>query len=162
MEAFTLTDGTPRAHLDVRFRSCWEVIDDTRDYLAQALGRAIADPARIAQIGVAAHELMENAYRYSSRPEIAIRVEVTGDVVRVITDNRASEAQLAALRREIVELREASDALSHYRRRMLESLDRDDGSGLGLARIQWEAEMALDFQIDGESVRVIASGLLTQ
>ena len=150
------------ARLDVRFDSCWEVIDETRGFLVRALAHAIPDPVRLEQIGIAAHELMENAFRYSTRPEVSIRIESDGATITVTVDNVATSAQVEALRQQIDALRATPDALAYYQQKMLESVERDEGSGLGLARIQWEAEMSLDFEIEGERVRVVATGPIAQ
>jgi hypothetical protein len=37
---------------------------------------------------------------------------------------------------------------------------RAEGSGLGLARVRWEAKMSVDFRVDGNRVAVSARGIV--
>ena len=58
------------------------------------------------------------------------------------------------------EMKAAEDPMEHYCSVMRRNAKRQDGSGLGLARIRAEAEMTLDHEVDDELVTIIARTLV--
>jgi hypothetical protein len=150
------------ARLEVRFAACWEVIEDTRNYLVRALAHAVRSPARLQQIGIAAHELMENAFRYSPATDVTLHILIEEGTIRITAENDATPERIAELCDEIEALCAAQDALAHYQRKMEEAVStpRAEGSGLGLARVRWEAKMSVDFRVDGSRVAVSARGIV--
>jgi hypothetical protein len=150
------------ARLEVRFASCWEVIEDTRNYLVNALAHVVRNQTRLEQIGIAAHELMENAFRYSPATDVALHVLIEDGTIRITAENDSTPERIAELCAEIEALCAAEDALAHYQRKMEEAVNdsRDEGSGLGLARVRWEAKMSVDFRVEGTRVAVSARGIV--
>jgi len=147
------------ATIELRFQSEWGLIDDAREFLQRGMRRAIVDPHLCEKLGIAAHELMENAFRYSPAAEVKIRVEVEAyDTVRIIVENTASPERIASLLEEVAQLGATEDALAYYQQKMQASVHRTaEGSGLGLARVRFEASMWVDVEIVGDLVRVIAT-----
>jgi anti-sigma regulatory factor (Ser/Thr protein kinase) len=162
MQAASDTEVTTRARLGVKFHASWEVIGDTREFFIQALAHEIPDAVRLEQIGIAAHELMENAFRYSPVAEVTISVEVDRGEVRITAENETTPERIADLVQQVAELSAALDPLAHYQQKMLEVVDREEGSGLGLARIRWEAGMRVELEVAGARVRVRAVGVVDE
>ena len=152
----------PRAYVDFHFAPNWELIDPAREFLQKFFAISLKDEQVAGQVGLAAHELMENAIKYSPNDEARVRVEIkSGDSIRIAVENDALEGHLAVLVAEVEALRAAPDPLAYYQQKMLQSFERTDGkSCLGLARIRCEAEMSLEVEVDASKVRMIATRLL--
>jgi hypothetical protein len=147
-----------RAYVDLQFAPHWELIDPAREFLLQFFSVALKDPRIGSEVCVAAHELMENAIKYSPNDEAKVRIEVStdGDIV-IAVENVVAPEQVPNLLAEVRAIADAPDPLAYYRQRMADAAARTDGrSCLGLARIRCEANMALDCQVHGDRVRVIA------
>jgi hypothetical protein len=148
-----------RAYVDLRFAPHWDLIDPAREFLRRFFSVTLHDDEAGDQLCLAAHELMENAIKYSPNDEANVRVEVDGDgTIRITVENQVTSEQLARLRDEVRELNAAPDPLAHYRLRMEEASERSDGkSGLGLARIRCEAGMTIACKATADRVRVTAT-----
>ncbi len=119
------------------------------------------DPELASGLGVAAHELMENAIKYSEDGRVNVDLALTrkGRLLEtaVRTSNTAGPARLRQL--EIVGsgIAAAEDRMTYYRDRMVAVASQAEGSGLGLARILGETNLQLSIAIDGRLARVEAS-----
>jgi hypothetical protein len=164
MQAASHPSHTPprKARLGIQFTAVWEVIDDARSFFVQALTHAVPDAVRREEIGIAAHELMENAFRYSPASEVSVAIEVLGDDISITAENETTPDHIVDLDAQVNALAEAPDPLVYYQQKMLEVADRTEGSGLGLARIRWEASMSVACEVVGSRVRVRAFGSLTR
>jgi hypothetical protein len=101
-------------------------------------------------MAVTVHELLENAAKYSSGGGSHLRVEVDPARPRTLTvsvANQADPRHLPGLQETIAELSSAEDPLDVYQRYLLRAATRDEGSGLGLARIRVEADMAVELEL---------------
>jgi hypothetical protein len=148
-----------RAYIDLQFAPHWELIDPAREFLLSFFSVALDDTTLGEQVCLAAHELMENAIKYSPNDEAKIRVEVDGNgPITIAVENQALAEHIPQLLAEVRAIREADDPLAFYRRKMEESSSRSDGkSCLGLARIRCEAGMLLECRVDESGlVRMIA------
>lgn len=148
-----------RAYIDLQFAPHWELIDPAREFLLHFFSVALDDERIGSEVCLAAHELMENAIKYSPNDEAKIRIEVDSDgIIQIAVENDASREQIQLLLAEVSAVAAASDPLAFYRQKMLESSSRPTGrSGLGLARIRCEANMSLACEIDDTRVRMIAT-----
>jgi hypothetical protein len=147
-----------RAYINLQFAPHWELIDPAREFLLSFFTHTLARPMVASQISMAAHELMENAVKYSPTDEARIRIEVdsTGPV-QLIVENEALEEHIPILLAEVQAATEAKDPFVFYRQKMELALTRSDGkSCLGLARIRCEGQMSLRCEIEGNIVRMIA------
>ena len=148
-----------RAYVDLCFAPHWELIDPAREFLQRFFSVTLASAKIAGQVGLAAHELMENAIKYSPNDEASVRVEIRGGgLVTIAVENDAIEANIATLRAEVDAVSSALDPQAFYREKMQFSIERTDGkSCLGLSRIRCEAEMDLRCEVEQSKVRMIAS-----
>ncbi|HEY4015757.1 MAG TPA: ATP-binding protein [Polyangiaceae bacterium] len=110
------------------------------------------------RIAMAVHELLENAIKYSLDDASQVRIEIRAGKRRISirTDNRASGASIGAVRDMIRRIHEADDPFEFYCNLVRASAERDEQSGLGLARICAEAGLELDSDVTGDHVSITA------
>lgn len=131
-----------------------------REFFRSAYASLLDDEDLCFSVGLVAHELMENIIKYSAEGVRSISVGIdrgdSGRRVWVKSVNRvaAEEVQALASALEAIRNTDAPDAL--YDRMISESANRE-GSGLGLIRIRAEANMDVDYQVDGTTVTICAS-----
>ncbi len=147
-----------RAYIDLQFAPNWELIDPAREFLLRFLAQALGDPVAASQVSMAAHELLENAIKYSPNDEANVRIEVDSDgPVRLIVENEGLPTHIPVLMEELRMISEANDPAALYRQKMELAVTRSDGKCcLGLARIRCEAEMSLRGSVAGTRVMMIA------
>lgn len=147
-----------RAFVDLRFAPHWAVIDPAREFLQAFFACSLTDERLVAAVGVAAHELMENAIRYSPNDQAHIRVEIDTDgPIRITVENDARPEHIPRLVAEVGAIATASDPAAYYHHKLDEATRLDDGaSHLGLARVHHEAAMHIECTVEGQRVRVVA------
>jgi hypothetical protein len=131
-----------------------------RRFIEELYEQVFVDQDVVSRIAMVAHELLENAIKYSERGQARIQIAIepiaTGRRVSIRVDNTAVPDRLGALRAAIGEINAAIDPLLHYQALLRRSAKRRDGSGLGLARVVAEGEMALALAIEGDMVSLRA------
>ena len=137
------------------------LIARTSKYLCDVYGSMLADPDASARVMLTAHELLENAAKYSTDGVGQLHVELAEEagglgVVSIRSSNRAQPERLSDLRQFFEESGQCPDAVALYDRMIARSTTRSFGSGLGLARIQAEAEMSLSYSLRGDEVTITA------
>jgi hypothetical protein len=132
----------------------------TSRYVRDFYGNVLADPDACARVMLAAHEMLENAAKYSTDGQGCLEVEVVERAgqcfVQIRTRNRAAPESLTELRRFFDESGRVADATALYDQMIARTAQRTEGSGLGLARIRAEGEMTLDYSIAGDEVTLVA------
>jgi hypothetical protein len=116
----------------------------------------IFDGELASRVGIAAHELMDNAARCTHRGEVTMVIEVTDSAIEVCTRNRARQQDIAALAGAMDEMQSQGDALSYYLELMKRTVGCKDTSGLGLGRIWAEADMTLSYETSADMVSIRA------
>ena len=149
------------AYIDLKFAPSVELIGDVRRFVSQFYGVFVADEDTASQIGLATHELLENAIKYGIDGTTSLRIELSGilpDVsVRIAVTNRTTPDHLVVLRSIIAEMAAAPDATAFYHQVIRRSLGTRDGSGLGIPRLRAEAGMTMTLEeADGGVVTVVA------
>ncbi len=144
----------PYFHL--AFRPNIKLVSTVRRFTGEFYQRVLKDQELASRVALATHEMLENAVAYANDDETSIRIELEGDLLSVRTWNKASPERIAALQTSIDRVMDAPDPEAYYQAQMVIAAKRNDGSGLGLARIRNEAEMSLSFQIDEDKACVRA------
>lgn len=130
-------------YLELCFQPSIELISVVRRFVASVHQRLKVSRDLTARVALATHELLENAVKYSTNGSTRLRIEVSRegdqDHVAIRTWNKTLPHHRASLQAGLDEMREASDPFAHYQTLMVKTSKRDDGSGLGLARIRVEA-----------------------
>lgn len=121
-----------------------------RRFVAELMQSVVNDQALAARLAMATHELLENAVKYSTntRRLVSLRVEAEhSHRVRVTVMNASTEELTAPLRVLLAQLNQAPNRDAKFREMIEQSLLRESGSGLGLARISAEAELDLSCEL---------------
>jgi hypothetical protein len=135
------------------------MVNATREYLLAMLTHTLIDAALAGQVALAAHELIENAIKYShpNAPKIRLEVVERAGAIAVTVENEARREDIASLLTEITAVCESKDPLAYYRNKIDQAISRTDGrSCLGLARIRFESQMHIKWSISGRRVRITA------
>lgn len=154
--------GIPTS-FDMSFAPTTNLVSVVRRFVMSLYERLLEDPEMSSQLGLATHELLENAVKYNIDAETMLRVTLTPHseslsdiVVTIRTRNRASAENLRIAQHLITRVREAEDPFMFYQELIQASADEPTGSGLGLARIRAETEMTIDFKIEGDELEIVA------
>jgi hypothetical protein len=150
----------PRATIRLDFVPEMRLIWRTSRYVRDFYGNVLADPDACARVMLTAHELLENAAKYSADGHGQLEIELVErdgqPHVRIATSNLASPERLTELRRFFDESGRTPDPIALYDQMIARTAQRTDGSGLGLARIRAEGEMTLSHTISGDTVTIVA------
>lgn len=119
---------------------------------------AVADDGDRSRVAVAAHELLENAVKFSTDGSAWLRIEIADRLLTITTRNRASRAHVADLSQIASDLVAAPDSMAFYLGRMQRS--PQTAGGLGLGRVAAEGDMRIAFELDGDVVVVHATASL--
>ncbi len=151
---------TDPTRLYVRMFPSWMFIDDLRRFVESFCAACCPEADREEQLGLAAHELVQNALAYASRPGVELELEVdrAAERVRMSVTNATDPAQAERLRARVAEVEEEPDSLAAYLAAMRRA--PAERGGLGLPRVRFEAALALSVETSGERVTVHAEGPL--
>jgi hypothetical protein len=134
-----------------------------RRFVEETFERLVGDAESVFRVSMTAHELLENAAKYSLGQKTLLRVsleEVTeGHRLSLCLINDTTGAHMDRLRDRIDELNATTDAFELYQSLMRKNMKNRDESGLGLARICAEGEMSLGLEIKGNTVAIMTSAL---
>ena len=154
--------GLPTS-FDMCFSPTTHLVSVIRRFVISLYERLLEDSEMSSQLGLATHELLENAIKYNIDAETMFRVTLTPNTdsqsdisVTIRTRNRASPENIRTMQHLITKVREAEDPFMFYQQLIAASADEPSGSGLGLARIRAETEMTVDFKVDGDEVEIVA------
>jgi len=147
-----------KPYFELTFRPNVELISVVRRFVSAFYEHILSDRDATSRIALATHELLENATKYSTDGETAIRIEVTTscESIRIRIWNRATGDHIAVLRERFAEMMQFTDPFVYYQKLMERTAKRKEGSGLGLARLRAEAEMDLTCEIDNDRVCIVA------
>jgi two-component sensor histidine kinase len=140
------------------------MVSPTRRIIEAKLGPVLEDEDAIFRVAMTAHELLENAAKYASDGQARLEVHVAprGEdaIVRVTVTNSTSAEHIAELGRCYAEMNATGDAMAHYFTLMRENAKAGVVSRLGLARVRAEGEMEIEVDIQGSTVKIVASGVV--
>lgn len=150
------------AYVELNFRPNVSLVSVVRRFVSEFYQRTLSDPDGTSRVALATHELLENAVKYSKDGETTIRIEVSTQVPRTVSiqlRNRAEPAHIAAIREIVDGVSSAPDAFVFYQELITrKARNKEEGSGLGLARICAEGEMKVALRVDdGDMVTIEAT-----
>lgn len=148
---------------DMSFKPTTEVVSVVRRFVMSLYERILSDDEMSSQLGLVTHELLENAVKYNIDDETVLRVTLTPKadsqhsevIVTIRTRNRATAENIRTVERLITKVKKAEDPFMFYQD-LLQASVEEVGSGLGIARIRAETEMAIDLKVDGDVVEIVA------
>ncbi len=160
-----MTPLTP-LHLDLPLTISPAIVSPTRRLLESKLAPVLDDDDAVFRVAMAAHELLENAAKYASDGKARLEVQVSprdeDTLVRVVVTNNAVRENIDQLAACFAEMKTESDAMAHYFALMRRNAKNGSISRLGLARVRAEGEMEIVVDIDGQTVKVMASAIVPQ
>ncbi|MBC7542317.1 MAG: hypothetical protein H7338_06265 [Candidatus Sericytochromatia bacterium] len=134
----------------------WNLIASTRIFVQSFCSCSFSDEGLSDRVAMTAHELLENAVKYSDTPDRPVTCALLlGDgTVGIRVSNHADPTHADVLRAQFAEVMDG-DPLEVYLAKMQASLG-SDSSQLGLARIRYEGEARLALLFDQDVVTVEA------
>jgi hypothetical protein len=152
--------------LDLPLSVSPNMVSPTRRIIEAKLGPALDDEDAIFRVAMTAHELLENAAKYASdgkaRLEVSIKPRGDDAIVRVVVTNNATRDHIDQLGACYAEMNANRDAMAHYFSLMRMNAKAGALSRLGLARVRAEGEMDIEVDVQGETVKVVASGIVVR
>jgi hypothetical protein len=162
-------NGNPAAstRVELAFSPNIALISTVRRFVNHFFDELLTDKEASSRMALTAHELLENACKYSTDGETTIRIEVSavgvpgrlGGTVRAIRIrlyNRTAPGHIARLAESFEEMRASADPDTYYQKALTRAAKLCEGSGLGLARLWAEADMRLSYELEGDLVCLIA------
>jgi hypothetical protein len=148
---------------ELRFRPTVALVSTVRRFVSDFYAELLRSADVAHKLAMATHEMLENAVHYSidQQSELCITAQRTERelVVTIRTKNRCTDERLQKVRVALDEVVAADDPVTLYNRLVRRAAKRTDGgSGLGLGRIRAEADLALSYAIDGDTIAVTAEG----
>ena len=140
------------------FPASGSMVTSFSKFLTELYARVFDDADQGYRIGLTVHELLENLVKYAegqSCLEVGMREDQGQVYAWVRTQNTANEECSRELASLFARFDDEPDAISLYDSLLYGSVDRDR-SGLGLARIRAEAEVALACSIENGNVTIYA------
>ncbi len=146
--------------LFLRIHPSWMFVDDIRRFVESFCAAACPGGEREEQLALAAHELVQNAISYASRPGIDLRLAVDRQAkcVRVSVTNVVRPEQAQLLRERLAAVAAHADPLAGYLEAM--HANPEGRGGLGLSRVRFEAALELEMTHEHDRVTVHAIGPL--
>jgi len=139
-----------------RISTARRVVDDLTGHVAPGEDAAW-------RLAMATHELLENVLKYGGPEKASVRLDFgVKDGARVASlrvRNRSTVDNIATLKQIIGAIHDAPDPWAFYIAAMEETSKRTHGSGLGLARIRAEGEMAIDLALEDDDYVCIEAQL---
>ena len=150
------------ADLDLRLETDKADASIVRRFVAGHYECVLADDDVAYRLGMAAHELIENAAKYASDHRARLRIERTGadeeeQSVALSIENTTNAVHAERLTTQVQEMEACADPAEYYRALMRRSAkQRGRAGGLGLARIRAEGQMTVTCAREGDDVCVRA------
>ena len=146
--------------LQLRLDPSWVFVDDIRRFVESFCAAACPGAEREEQLALAAHELVQNAISYASKPGVDLRLSIDRHAkrVHVTVSNAVTPDQAEVLRERIAAIGAQRDPLEGYLAAM--HANPEGRGGIGLSRIRFEAALELEVTHDDGRVTVHAHGPL--
>jgi hypothetical protein len=150
---------------DVRLDLCFapnaSLIGAVRRFVVDFFERVLTDQEMGDRLGLVAHELLENAIKYSQDPGASVSISIFRESpsapLCIQTRNVATKTNIAHLSELMAGMQSTHDAMLFYQTLMRDTARRTEGSGLGLARIWAEGDMRLTLTVENENEVVLSA-----
>lgn len=144
--------------LELKVPADWDSIGRLRRLVESMTEAAAGNPDSAARIGLAAHELLENAIKYGRGPaQLKLRVDaVNGELLALEVSNRAEPAEAARLDELLRELAASGSDVASHMRHLHAAMATPGRSRLGLVRVWFEAQLDLTSEYKGGICRITA------
>jgi hypothetical protein len=161
--------GTPTREMgfDLRIDPNPRFVSIVRRFVEAAFDRLLCDPEAVFRVAMCAHELLENAAKYSIGSKSVLRVnfkrgdDETAEVTLQLS-NETTPEHIDRLRERVQAIASAPDPQGHYYLLMRQTARTIDESGLGLARIRAEGDMDLALEVRGNTVALLANARMNK
>lgn len=152
------------ASVTIDFPPSMAAVDRIIRWLSELCYLSPGDLDVTSRMELAIYELVENTVKYGTDSKVSVKVSVedteAGKLLKLSTHNQAAPERLGSAVRILTDLRETADPIAYYDQLILESAPRQGMSGLGLARIRAEAELELDFAVEGNRLSITVAVLV--
>jgi hypothetical protein len=155
-----MTRTSPESvYFEMSFCPSIELVSVVRRFVGAFYERVLTDADLASRVALAAHELLENAVKYSVDGETYIRMDVRGPGEVVIrTRNRSVADNFKVLQHRLAALTDSADPDAFYQALIRESaVTPGQRGGLGIGRIASEAGMELACTVDGAGTVELAA-----
>ena len=138
------------------------LVSQVRQFTTDFYQEVVGDAEALSRLGVATHELIENAVRNSADGVTRLRIEYEPKVrcITIRTWNKSNAENLKTLEQRVRDMTAATDLTRFYQQLLKESSKRTQGSGLGLGRVRVEAGFTVSLAVEGQMVSVVAEGTI--
>jgi hypothetical protein len=135
------------------------MVSVVRRFVEQTFAKLGGDPDSVFRVSMAAHELLENAAKYSvgEYVQLDVQFDTASDCLRARITNETTPAHCARLRDRVRLLQGAAQPFDFYQTLMRRSFESGEESGLGLARICGEGDLDLEMEDFENTVTIVAS-----
>jgi len=151
-------------YVELRFSPSPDLIPIVRRFVSSFYERLLSQADAASRLALATHELLENTCKYSldgiSSVHLGVAPRPEGTEVSIRTWNRCSERDRDNVATILAEMDESTDPFEYLQTVMRRNAKRNEGSGLGLARICAEAEMHITSEVKGDELCLVARALL--
>lgn len=139
-------------NLNLSFGPQWESVSIIRNFMTDLLSTGILDPNDAKKVSTAVSELIENVVKYSAAGGTIIDVnkDLGNGKIRLTIKNIATSEHLDTFEVIFSEVIQG-EPREMYKRMMLKSFSNPEKSQLGLARIRYECEGTITYEIEEDT-----------
>ena len=135
-------------HLNLTFGPKWENVTNIRIFVTEILSSGIIDVEDAKKVATATSELVENLVKYSTISGADIRITRDKSIgkISLSISNITNQENLTAFETIYHEICQG-EPKEAYKKMMLKSFQSDEKSQLGLARIRYECQGKITYNI---------------
>lgn len=148
----------------MRFRPAWAYIDGIREFGRFFCATTFGTPELAERARLVIQEALENAIKYSTdspESELELCIQSDGDNIEISVSSLPDAAHVERLKSELSDIHSLAPEQAYLAAFLRASMEPDQSSRLGLARIRYEGGVELSMmEQEGGRIRVTATGKL--